>query len=142
MHKLPKGKYFIGDPSVVFSSEKWAKISEACEHFQDDEIKTFEGLEFWVFTTGSDGIFCDQNGNEYEVDSGLLGAIPVELIEIPEGEEHGTMLEVTSDRGFNVEYLKGAFYFGNICINTGEDEDEDYDEDDPYSGDPEDDYFV
>ena len=134
-HLLPPGRYYIGDPMYVFSDELGDKLVDAID-FDRDKIIEFNGFVLWVHTTSwGDGLYTDQNGAEFAVDSGLLGAIPIDLLDDPSGLDSGTIVDAPN--GLHVEYEAGTFWLGNTIIKTEDDE-----EDDPYDGDPEDDEFI
>ena len=73
-------------------------------------------------TIHGDGIYNDQFGNIYPVDSGILGITPVELtdesLEKKEEEKFGAIF--TFNESFECKYENGTFYFGNIIIKTDE----------------------
>lgn len=133
---LPPGKYYIGDPYWIFNDQTLQALLVAAKHFQEGDIVEFNGFELWAAKTAwGSGTFEDQNGAEYAVDSSYLGAVPLELVEVPEGLEHGTSMEFSI--GLNVKEHKGTFWFGIIVIKTDDDE-----ESDPYAGDESDDEFI
>jgi hypothetical protein len=125
MRILPPGTYFIGDPCYVFSRDAWRRLINQTNCFEDDDIVNFDGQDMYAFgTSDGDGVYQDQNGVEYGVDSGNLGVVPIELIDNPEGEEHGTT--ITADEGMRVQHRDGTFWFNNICIKTNSDDEEEY----------------
>jgi hypothetical protein len=139
MFKLPAGKYYIGDPCYVFADATWQKLLDDVDDFLDGEIKHVSGFDLWAHSTAwGDGTYADQNGIEYGVDSGSLGAVPIGMVDNVDGLEHGTVMDFPN--GLTVEYDNGTFWFGSIVIKT-DDADEDEFED-AYDGDPEDDRFV
>jgi hypothetical protein len=128
--QLPAGRYYIGDPCYVLQAS-WDRIKTA---FDENEPVEFDGYTVWGANTAfGDGCYKCSRGSEYMVDSGILAAIPVQLIDNPNGEEHGTIID--EPNGLMVEYdLNGTFTFGSICIKTGDDgagnDYEEYDDDD------------
>jgi len=131
--RLPAGKYYIGDPCYVFSDETWDILCDKhLDSMSTGEIFEHNGQQLWSHGTAyGDGVYSDQNGTEYGVDAGLLGIVPIALIEDPAGEELGTMLEFP--RSVVVSYDNGTFYIGNITIKTGDD-DLDFEDDDVDGG--------
>jgi hypothetical protein len=131
--RLPAGKYYIGDPCYVFNDETWDTLIEKhWDSMRHGEIFELNGQQLWMHSTKfGDGVYDDQNGTEYGVDAGLLGIVPIALIEDPAGEENGTVLEF--QRSVVVSYDNGTFYIGNITIKTGDD-DLDFEDDDPDGG--------
>jgi hypothetical protein len=142
--RLPAGKYYIGDPCYVFNDKTWDHLNEVhWDSMSTGEIFEHGGGQVWMHTTKfGDGVYDDQNGTEYGVDSGLIGIVPIALIEDPAGEENGTILEFA--RGVTVSYDNGTFYIGNITIKTNSDIDLDFDEDevDGGYGDADNDRFI
>jgi hypothetical protein len=128
--QLPPGKYYIGDPLYVLD-ESWATITELTEHFENKEPLEFQGYTLWGHSTAfGEGTYTDQNSSEYSVESGVLAAIPIDLIEVPDGESEGTIIECNN--GLKIEHVNGTFWFDNICIKTRDvDEDDNNGYDDP-----------
>lgn len=140
MHKLPAGRYYIGDPCYVFTPDTWDRVLTAVNMFEEDDIQHLDDHELWAQSTAwGDGTYLDQNGAEYAVDSGTIGVIPLALVDNPEGLEHGTVMDFP--KGVTVECEDGTFRIGNICIKTN-DTDGDDDDDGGYDLDPEDDRFM
>lgn len=143
---LPPGKYYIGDPCYVIDTD-WDAVLDLHESPTKDAISTglrprdpedkifeFKGCKLWMHSTAyGDGSYMDQNGNEYGVDSGLLGAIPLELIDDADGEIEGRVVDAPN--GLVVSYEDGTFYLGDTVIKTQDDPEYP----DPYAGDDEDD---
>ena len=114
---LPPGKYFIGDASLIFSNRSWDEVMAAGKDFRDGEPFEFGGFTMWVaYTANGDGEYEDQNGNKYPVDSAVLGAVPIELVEDPEHESSGAILNAPS--GLEVSAEDGVFRFNEIVIDT------------------------
>jgi len=126
---MPPGTYYIGDLCYVMHNE-WG---EFCESLDDGERVVNGKLIASLSTMYGDGSYYDQFGNEYGVDAGLIGCIKVEDIEkddqnrVEDGHVH------VFDSPFQVYSVDGFLHFGNVVINTG-DEDEDEEEDYPCCG--------
>ena len=76
-------------------------------------------------TAYGDGTYYDNKGNEYGVDAGLLGIIPLKAIKNPDLNEMkklGAVMEF--DKNFEVHSADGIFSFGFLTINTRDEEDE------------------
>lgn len=128
MLKLPPGNYFIGDPEAVFQEETYESLLEATHNFETGDIETLNGTQIWGHATSfGAGTFEDQNGVEYETESGIIAAIPIELIDLPAGEEKGLIIECP--KGMVVEFNNGTFWLGPVCIKTNSDLDMDFDDD-------------
>jgi len=119
---LPAGKYYIGDPCYVIRGvdyERWTKFCDVLHEVCDGgPIVEFEGIPMFADGTAhGDGTYLDNEDNEYGVDAGLIGAVPVELIDDEDGIELGRI--VTFSEPFEVDRsAEGMFQFGNIEIET------------------------
>ena len=123
--KLPAGRYYIGDPCYVIREEDWNKVCD--EMFKDSEdfecmiIKILEKPFFIGRTAYGDGTYRDQENHQYGVDSGSLGAVPVEII-----KNLGIdMFCYDFPNGLVITYKDGNFDFGGIVINTNWEKTED-----------------
>jgi hypothetical protein len=137
------GKYFIGDPCYAIADEHWDRFLEV-KYGEDwlqnadqmDETNThfeFDGHQVFVGATAfGDGVYFDnETDTEYGVDSGTLGLIPIELCTNKEDlvnlEKLGRVVDFSDS--FECDVNNGEFTFGDIEINTREN-DQDEDEDD------------
>jgi hypothetical protein len=75
----PAGEYFLGDPGyAVEPHENWMHLLESCNYFEKPTGQLPDGTEVIAFSTAyGDGFFPDNHGNEYPVDAGLIGLVPV-----------------------------------------------------------------
>lgn len=138
-HVLPPGKYFIGDPSAVFDDELLERVLRATNFFSMPTPVMIMGAKLWGMRgVTTQKVFSDQNGVEYQVNDGVLGAVPIELIDVPEGEEHGTVIDAPD--GLQVAFENGVFHFNEIAINTNDPTDTDFDG--GYDLDPGEDHFI
>jgi hypothetical protein len=87
---LPAGDYYVGDPSYLLQNlcETLDGIVKACnfKDFNEYVVKkpyfayTEDGQTVVIFRTWiGDGIYADQEGREYPVDSGMIGVVPVAM---------------------------------------------------------------
>ena len=98
---LPPGLYFIGDLTHLTLSEK---DNEQYLWGEDGVLTSESGEQFAKFSIGNDGVYWDNEGHEYDVDSASIGAYPFvsdlapllgRCVEFPEeftvayDEEHG-----------------------------------------------------
>ena len=88
---LSPGLYFIGDP-----------------RFSGTTVDVGQG-----FPTGGDGVWVDQDGCEYLVETGYIGAYPIEG-DSPT-HKNGRVLKFGST--FTIENIDGQFRFGALLIN-------------------------
>ena len=129
--KLKKGIYYVGDPCYIFNNS-WLEVLNATNYFNDNEIVTVFKKECCAGGTAyGDGSYFDNFNRKYWVDAGLIGVFPISLInkdkkvtrkkiELSEGMH---IIEFTED--FEVSISGGIFKFGDILINTADDESED-----------------
>ena len=88
--------------------------------FLSIEPFVYGGFSMWVaYTANGDGEYEDQNGNKYPVDAAVLGAVPIELVENPEHESFGAILD--APRGLEICLEDGVFRFNQIVIDTDAD---------------------
>ena len=127
---LPAGEYYVGDPCYSVShdaegSEAWDAILTSSNIF-DDRIKgSWNGFDVIASRTAyGDGVYTDQN-DEYEfgVDAGLIGVIPVALVEHFAGRNSAQALhKVTFDRDFVFESVQrdndGIITIDHLRIST------------------------
>ncbi len=146
--KFPAGTYYVGDPCYIFN-KSWGKILNDNQYFESD-VTIIDGVECFVAPTKyGDGSYQDNSNRKYFVDSGTIGVLPIEMIEIDNkisiDEIDEYMYVFTFDRDFYVYWDDGYFRIGdNIVIETDnlyEDDDEDdagwhnyYDEDSEFYG--------
>lgn len=124
---FPPGTYYIGDPCYVVSDDNWQQLLDDTNYFEN-ENQSYKGLQILVGDTSyGDGTYTDNYRREYGVDAGLIGIMPIEVVDNKYSniENLGAIVEFEED--FVVEIKDGVFKFGNIVINTGND-DEDYPE--------------
>lgn len=128
---LPAGTYYIGDPCYVFA-ESWDSVLEETDFFRK-ENQTINGVPvFGASTAFGDGSYPGSNRFYYPVDAGLLGAIPVELME---GSHDGVGTIISAPNGLVCcSADDGSFTFAaiggeKIFIETHEEEDDEYDDD-------------
>mgnify|MGYP001593861175 CR=1 FL=1 len=131
--QLKKGKYFIGDPSYLFDAS-WTKVLNETDFFNNEPSKINGKIVVAGSTAYGDGVYCDNHGREYGVDSGMIGILPISLrtidtqYTVDEINKSVIMHIVDFKEDFTAECEKGKFKFGDIEINTtGDDEDEEED---------------
>lgn len=98
---------------------------EDCDYKDSPRIlrAPIDGRKVIAFKTAhGDGTYPDQDGNTYNVDSGLIGLIPAELVsrrgwEIPSSEHVVSFKENQTG-----SYRNGVIRFGNIQIDTYNDQ--------------------
>ena len=71
---LKSGNYIISDPCYVMSDADYESI--IIDNYTNEngyDITNVEHGTFFVCEGGDDGIYIDNNGNKYGVDSGQIG---------------------------------------------------------------------
>ena len=124
---IPAGKYWLGDPCYAVPQDLWMDLLNSCEFFTENPVGTVTGSDGGKYhvlgfgTAYGDGCYADQFGNEYPVDAGLIGLVPVGLVEsYPQGCR---LVEFTEDT--LCTWFDGAMKFGGYRINTRDDEEDD-----------------
>jgi hypothetical protein len=124
---VPQGSYVIGDPCYAVPDKDWDGLLQSCNYFESpigyvkDGMQKFPVLGFG--TKWGDGSYRGTDGRVYDVDAGLIGLVPVELVK--NLAEH-TILVLNKDT-LCVNDGSGKLTFGHITIDTDpseEDEDE------------------
>lgn len=135
---MQAGKYWVGDLCYVMGQD-WDEVCSLTivdHECKQGKFKLADGTEFALLNTAfGDGTYFDQFGKKYSVDAGLIGCIRSE--DIKEIDVYSGKLgnEVEFERDFQVWSQNGTLHFGHIAIETGEDSERDYneeDEDDEY----------
>lgn len=109
---LPSGLYWIGDPNSVLDS-----FFENGLDSLDGIAATNEGKKIAIFPTAhGDGIYYDQDGDEYGVDTGRIGCIPIDCMD----QESDMGLIVLFKEDFICQWIaQGGFVcFGDLAIRT------------------------
>jgi hypothetical protein len=116
--KFPAGKYYIGDPCYVFNHENWLSLLEKTGYFEEIREFEYKGKKAYADSTAyGDGQYRDNFGDLYGVDAGLIGIMPIEVIDCDLCElSDGKIVEFTED--FKVSSNNGLFIFGKIIIDT------------------------
>lgn len=117
---MPAGTYFIGDLCYVMS-DVWDKVFSQMEstNFTQGTITVDENIVGLHFSTVfGDGIYYDEDGHKYPVDSGSIGCINLESITDPSANLLlGRVFEFKEP--FECFCGEGdILYFGKICIDT------------------------
>lgn len=133
---MKAGNYYIGDLCYVLHDE-W---NECCELFfagrndhgcNEGTFTLKDGRQFTNFSTAyGDGTYEDQQGREYDVDSGSIGCILLNDVDLENDRNFirgGQVVEMPVD--FEVRKVGGVLHFGEIAIDTDPawDDEDDYD---------------
>jgi len=114
-YHLTAGKYYIGDPCyVIRDNDKWAKVCERMEHNPALQTSVL-GLDIFLARTQyGDGTYTDRQNNKYSVDSGTIGAVPIELCDPTQNiTDLGHIFDFHD--GLTIRYNEGKFeFFGRL----------------------------
>ena len=133
---MKAGRYYVGDPCYMFN-DNWgvvcnAYFGEGCLG-KDGNLEVFGETIFMDSTAFGDGTYADNKGRLYAVDAGVLGVVPIKLRGIDnklKDAEIGKGLHVIDfPQDFECSCEEGIFVFGDIVIDTRQDDDRDAYED-------------
>ena len=136
---LPAGKWWIGDPCYIFPHKgpmggKWDDLLAEVDFFDVSYGELDDGkIKVWAASTAyGDGRYVGSNGKAFPVDAGLIGIVPQETVDYLGRTDNdldylGLFIEFTEP--FLVKSNNGLFHFGHIRIDTGDYNDEEYEED-------------
>jgi hypothetical protein len=135
-YKFLSGKYYIGDPCYAVKDENWSKLCDETHCFGSENLKyevPWNGLFSYnneiCFTDGTkygDGCFQDNYGREYGVDAGLIGIMPLEVCD-GDSMNGGQIVDFEND--FMVWSDDGEFHFGDVVIQTRDEEEDEWEDD-------------
>lgn len=110
------GKYYIGDPCYVIKDDTlWQKFCNDLEktNYGSKKPLFINGIKvFSKSTHHGDGIYFDQFKKKYLVDSGMIGCVPVELVQ---NKRYKTVL---FEKDFEAYEKDGIFYIEKYIIDT------------------------
>lgn len=118
---LPAGTYYVGDPCYCFDHESWRALGAQTNWFADRADGEIAGRRMAAFgTKHGNGTYADGCGNFYPVDSGLIGAVPVKMIdsESSYGRYRSCGHEVTFEEPVECREANGVIYVGDVAIDT------------------------
>lgn len=137
---LPAGKYWIGDPCYIFPQEgpmanKWDELLAEVDFFDNSYGELDDGkIKVWAASTAyGDGCYIGSNGKAFPVDAGLIGIAPQETVDYLNSADNNLDylgLFIEFNKSFIVESKDGLFHFGHIEINTCDEDDDFYDDED------------
>jgi len=131
---MPAGEYYLGDPGAVFTSAVWDEIVDVVYWVDGfEKAHTFQGHPFCVLPTlDGDGLFPDNKGREYSVDTAMIGVVSRAIVEsqgeLQQCDGEPAPVFVKFEKDFECDCHKGFLHFGNISIDTNSYPDPEYDE--------------
>ena len=136
---MKAGVYYVGDLCYVLR-ERWNEVCDLIikdHQCIDGEFELADGTQFAIYGTAyGDGVFTDQFGNPYPVDSGSIGCVLWGEMD-PGSEEDAMRLGIYTpmDEDFTTYSDNGVIVFGEVEIDTegeSEEDDEEDEEDEDY----------
>lgn len=117
---LPAGKYYIGDLCYVMN-EVWDLF---CNNLTPGahtiEYNDHHYHYWWAHTANGDGVYLDQQLNQFPVDAGLIGIIAVDdIVTQITSNDLSSGLVVEFKHSVACTYDHGTFSFndgGDVCI--------------------------
>jgi hypothetical protein len=128
---MKAGTYYVGDLCYVMH-EDWDEVCALTINGQraiGGEFNLKDGRRFAIYNTMyGDGSYNDQFGGEYGVDSGSIGCIAIEDINLDIAGNNIDGGEVlTFDQDFYTGEQDGKIMFHNVSIDTDDMVEEDFD---------------
>jgi hypothetical protein len=127
---VPAGQYVIGDPCYAVPDKDWDDLLLSCNYFRNPIGYVVDGLQkFAVLGFGTkwgDGCYLGTDGNQYPVDAGLIGLVPIDLVENL-SQHDGIIVHFPKDT-LCIDDGSGKLRFGHITIDTDPVEEEEEDE--------------
>ena len=129
--RLPKGRYYIGDPTYILNDQALEKVSEglrrASRERQDGFIvktnkqNSFTQLIVCFKTKYKEGLYRSSEGNSYGINSGLLCIVDVLSNCFKDNLQNNLFITENSfDGDFTAQkYMNSVVRFNKIRINTG-----------------------
>jgi hypothetical protein len=128
---MKAGTYYIGDLCYVMHPEwdEYCDITIKGHDCLDGEFQLADGRKFATYGTAyGDGCYPASNGSNLSVDAGLIGCILVEDIRdditMDAMKRLGTI--VTFETSFVTGESDGTIKFGHITVETGDEEEDEY----------------
>ena len=128
---MPEGRYYIGDLCYVMSDEEWDEVCSITikdNKCIEGEFNLKDGRRFALYGTAwGDGLYNDQYGHSYAVDSGTIGCILESDIKenIDDILQLGALIDMNTPfvtSGFRGEKdWDGVIQFGTVMIETNPD---------------------
>lgn len=126
--QFPAGEYYIGDPCYAVADNDWMPLLEKTGYFGlypadttdfEDGLFYYKGERCFTHNTAyGDGEYRGSDGNYYPVDAGLIGIMPIHLVDKSLYDLELDSFSTVFKKDFNVWEENGIFHFGHIRINT------------------------
>lgn len=130
---MPAGRYYVGDLCYVMHDhwDEFCNLTLSEKNPDQNKFSLKNGVVFCSLDTAyGDGVYSDHEGRSYPVDAGLIGCIKVDNITDDKADLNlGNIIEFEQDFECYSD-ISGNLYFGEVCIETGDEEDDDFDDED------------
>ena len=133
---MPAGKYYIGDLCYVMTDDEWSECvdlffppnNQGFPQSVEGEFQLKDGRRFASFSTAyGDGTYRSNLNTFHSVDSGSIGCIRVEDIRANKYEDIESLGAIVEfDQPFEVSEDQGLLVFGHVEIETADEDDEEY----------------
>jgi len=123
MITLEAGKYVVSDPCYVLTDEQYDEFLDTVldNNWSGGEV-VIDNQTCVVYNTRyGDGMYLDNYGDRYAVDSGTIGIFPRSIISLFDEFAHEVELTTETECSYN----DGAMQFGCVQINTNDELEED-----------------
>lgn len=116
--EMPAGEYYVGDPCYAVPNERWMEWLEAADYENERRflLADLDGYPvLGIGTAYGDGMYEDEDYNQYPVDAGLIGLVPVEV-----ADDSCASRRVRFPHTFMCTYVEEyrMIVLGNIRIDT------------------------
>lgn len=127
---LPAGSYYIGDLCYIIPAAAWGDLCD--QWFKDgaDSITAiYNSKECYAFNTAyGDGTYPGSDGFNYPVDAGIIGIISADSVTLKNpGELDEAFTLKTFESDFTISTDGETLIFGDLVIETGDEEEDDDD---------------
>jgi hypothetical protein len=99
---IPAGTYFLCDPCYVIPGNQWHDILDKTNLYEEMYADPERGVSAAHGTKWGDGLYEDDDGNEYPVDAGIIGLTDIRYnpnLSDYRRIEFATPVELTYNRG-------------------------------------------
>ena len=125
--------YYLGDPSFVINEDLYYDVYGKEYNFDNGKFDLTNKEDFIIVhnTHNGDGTFYDTKKRKYKVESGLIGLVPIKLInDLENAKKYGKIYNFPNDVKFI--YDNGIFFIksGNFIIEINTINEEEYISDD------------
>lgn len=121
--KMKAGVYYVGDPCYVYGQEhdEWLNFLNKGVWQVDNEPFKYKGFTcFCGCAKWGDGQYVGSDGFLYLPDTGMIGAIPVDMVDKPYCSDFSKI--VTFEEDFDCYVEDGVISIGHITIDTDPEE--------------------